>query len=93
MNRLKDTPEPAEVPSGPGDYFVVETKDGWWYISTEMARFIDGELAATPIPEWVTFVDLSGSRIRLRTGRIDSLSQSTAEQRSANRAFQRSLRA
>jgi hypothetical protein len=32
-----------------------------------MARAIDSSLAAVPQPGWVTFVDLTGARIRLRT--------------------------
>jgi hypothetical protein len=86
--------EPLEEPARPvaGDYFVVGGDCGVWYVSTAMARAIDSSLAAVPQPGWVTFVDLTGARIRLRTRQIDYLCQCTADQRTAERAFFRSLK-
>jgi hypothetical protein len=91
MNRLQDTEEPREPLPEAGDYFVLDAQGSCWYISTEMARTVDAELAACPAPGWITFVDLVGARVRLRTGRIESLAQFTAEQRAERRAFQRAL--
>jgi hypothetical protein len=42
-------------------------------------------------PRWVSFVDLKGSRLRVRTRDINYIGQCTAEQRAADRAFNRSL--
>lgn len=72
-----------------GDYFVLEVMYSTWYLSVEMARAIDRDLTATPLPEWTVFVDLAGARVRLRTSRIESLTQCTADQRAAAREFER----
>ena len=91
MNRLKNREEPSAETPGVGDYFVLDAYGSCWYLSTAMARAVDAELAATPAPEWVTFVDLIGARVRIRAARIESLYQCTAEQRSSQRAFHRRL--
>jgi len=75
-----------------GDFFVVSTSVGAGYVSTEMARFIEACLDDRPVPEWIRFVDLAGSRIRLRSEQVSMLSQCTAEQRTRERQFARSLR-
>ena len=75
-----------------GDFFVVTAGDGSWYVSTEMARFIEACLDRTPVPEWIRFVDLAGSRIRLRSEQVSVLCQCTAAQRARERQFARSLR-
>jgi hypothetical protein len=92
MNRLKHQPEENEPKLGAGDYFVVSAKCGEWCVSTEMVRFVEAALDADPRPSWVKFVDLSGSRVRIKTDDVVSIRQSTAEQRAATRAFRRSLR-
>jgi hypothetical protein len=73
------------------DHFVVVADECAWFVSTEMARFIEACLETEPCPRWVTFVDLTGARIRLRARLIESVQQSTAEQRAAQRAFYRAL--
>jgi hypothetical protein len=88
--RLQEPQEEAARPAA-GDYFVVGGDCGVWYVSPAMARTIDARLGAIPQPRWITFVDLTGARIRLRTRQIDYLCQCTADQRSAERAFFRSL--
>ena len=45
------------------DFFVLDTRVGCWYLSTAMAQAVDACLAAVPVPEWVTFVDLTGARV------------------------------
>ena len=57
-----------------------------------MAKAIEARLDAKRRPRWVTFVDLTGSRVRLRARRIEYICQCTAEQRTAERAFFRSLK-
>lgn len=90
MKQLQEFEEGAARPAG-GDHFIVSAECCAWYVSTEMARFIEACLEAEPAPKWVKFVDLTGARIRLRTRLIDCISQSTAEQRAADRAYCREL--
>jgi hypothetical protein len=88
----QEAQHPAGEPPGAGDYFVLETPFSSWYLSVDMARAVDRDLTATPLPEWTVFVDLAGARVRLRTSRIESLVQCTADQRAACREFNRRLK-
>ena len=92
MNRLGEVFENGAERPGPGDYFVVSGESFTWYVSTAMAKAIEARLDAKPRPRWVTFVDLTGSRVRLRARQIEYICQRTAEQRAAERAFFRSLK-
>ena len=86
---LRDgTHEPRE--EGAADYFVVVGENWTWYVSTEMVRFIETSLESGEA--WVTFVDLTGSRIRLRMNKIEFIAQSTADQRATERDFFRAMR-
>jgi hypothetical protein len=91
MNSLKDGSEPEAVKPHAGDYFIVSGENSTWYVSTRMARFIETVLDAEPEVRWVKFVDLSGSRVRLRTRQIDYICQCTADQRHLDREFSRAL--
>jgi hypothetical protein len=73
------------------DFFVVTTGDCRFHVSTAMAAHIERVLAARWMPRWVTFVDLTGSRVRVRTDRITMVMQSTVEQRAAERTHYRWL--
>jgi hypothetical protein len=88
QNREEESPPEA----GAADYFVVVGEFCTWYVSTPMARFIEECLDARKPPKWVKFVDLIGSRIRLRTRQIEFIAQCTAEQREVERAFFRAIR-
>ena len=90
MKRSQEQFEGAAKPTG-GDYFVVSGDCCSWCVSTEMARLIEAYLDAEPPARWVKFVDLTGARIRLRARQIQSITQSTADQRSWRRAFHRTL--
>ena len=85
--------EGAETPSEPGstDYFVVVGEFCTWYVSTEMIRFIE-ECLDSGASKWIKFVDLSGSRVRIRTRQIEYIAQCTADQRAMQRDFFRALR-
>lgn len=91
MNRLYDRPDGPER-YGTGDYFAVVGEDFAYVVSGEMVRFIESVMDRWPRPGWVTFVDLHGSRIRVRTRLITQISQHSADQRAAERAFYRDLR-
>lgn len=91
MNRRRQEKE-QEAPRPIGlDHFVVSAKSATWYVSTEMARHIEACLDVEHHQTWVSFVDLSGSRVRLRSVEVEYLAQSTADQRAAERAFHRTL--
>jgi hypothetical protein len=82
--------EPERIPPGAGDYFVIQTRESsWFYVSTVMARAIDRRLDRWLRPRWITFVDVTGARIRIRAADIVSMVQSTAMQRADRRAFDR----
>jgi hypothetical protein len=91
MNTLREESEPEAVKPDAGDYFIVSGDSSTWYVSTEMARFIEAVLDAVPRVRWVKFVDLSGSRIRLSVRQIEYICQSTAHQRALDREFSRTL--
>lgn len=74
------------------DHFEVETRGPSWLVSTAMARHIEAQLDATPPVDWITFVDLSGARIRVRARAIWSISQSTEAQRADSHARWKRLR-
>jgi len=91
MNRLRQEEE-QEAPRPTGlDHFVVSAKSAAWYVSTEMARHIEACLEVEHHQGWISFVDLSSARVRLRSVEIEYLAQSTAEQRAAERSFHRAL--
>jgi hypothetical protein len=91
MNRVRQEEEQgAPRPTGL-DHFVVSAKSATWYVSTEMARHIEACLDVEHHQGWISFVDLSGARVRLRSVEIEYLAQSTAEQRTAERSFHRAL--
>lgn len=73
------------------DYFVIAGEFCTWYVSTEMARFIESCLDARRPAKWVRFVDLAGARVRLRVRQIEYIYQCTAEQRAFQRKLYRAL--
>ena len=91
MNTVRPNPEEESLSRVSLDYFVLSARSASWCVSTEMARHVEAVLEAQPRPDWVTFVDLCGSRVRLRTREVEYLAQSTSEQRSTERAMGRAL--
>ncbi len=85
---LSRAPNPDEEA---GSYFAVDTHNDRWLVSVVMARHIERRLDRWPVPVWVSFVDLFGARIRIRAGLIQSLTQSTGEQRAASGELSRRL--
>ena len=92
MERARNESRPVGRPMSLGDYFVVSTEWDNWCVSTEMARHIDACLDADPASPWITFVDVTGARVRLRADRIESLTQRSIEQRGVSRTFERLAR-
>jgi len=73
------------------DYFLVCAECGHWTVSAAMARAIEAQLGAWVTPRWISFVDLHGARVRIRTRLLYSVSQCYAETRAAERAFRRRI--
>ena len=90
MTSVHDKREKEPVAVAAGNFFVVTGTDFSAVVSTAMARHIEACLEK-PWARWVTFVDRSGSRFRVRARQIQSIVQSTAEQRLMDRAFFRAL--
>jgi hypothetical protein len=92
MNRLKDQFEESQDGEQAGDFWEIETRDNYFVISRDVARAVERTLCRMPFPRWVVFRVLSGSRHRVRAHSIDRISESTAVQRAASRAFFRARR-
>jgi hypothetical protein len=91
MEQTKQRPEEPRDPEVPLDYFIVATSLMEWYVSREIAAFIDECLEETPAPRWVTFVDLTGARVRVRARLLQYVAQCTVDQRALARAMQRAM--
>jgi hypothetical protein len=93
MTHVRQRDEAARPAAEAGNYFVLCTREANWYVSTGMARTIESELQAAGADGWITFVDLTGARIRVRAGLIQYLAQCYAENRARERRFWRSHKA
>ncbi|MBX7120282.1 MAG: hypothetical protein K1X31_14920 [Gemmatimonadaceae bacterium] len=89
INRIRALLAEATTTGPPRDYHWLTAKGLGVPVSAATARAIERQLAREPAPEWLTFRDLSGSRIRIRAALIERLTECTAAQRAADRAFQR----
>ena len=85
-------PDRRETDTSGEHYFEVSTKETNWWVSATMARFIESRLDARRPPVWVTFVEITGARVRVRCSEILSLSESSPDQRAASRAVWRNLK-
>ena len=88
INRLKDYfgPEPEERPPDE-EYYIVGGEAGYFCVARETAQRIARLLEHHRPPCWIVFRDLSGSEVRVRTCKLDTVCESTAEQRARDRAF------
>ena len=91
MTDLQEKREKDPVELAAGDFFVVTGTDFSAVVSTSMVRHIEACLDGRPWVRWVTFVDRSGSRFRVRARQIQSIVQSTTEQRQLDRELYRAL--
>jgi hypothetical protein len=71
------------------EYFALDSDSGYWMVSVEAAREIERALDRWPPPRWLRFVDITGSRIRIRSEGVRSLTQSSPEIRETWRRFNR----
>ena len=89
QERSGEQPEEARQEALYPEYHVVVMRQCAHAVSTVMARHIERQLDRWPRPRWVTFVDVSGARIRVRTDAIEGLEHSTVESRDLWRRFRK----
>lgn len=91
-NRLERYLEERPEPGPAEDYFEVQGRFETYYVSRDVAESVTATLARRRQPRWTSFVDLSGSAVRVRTALIDCVRESTRTQREAGREFFRARR-
>jgi hypothetical protein len=89
MNRLKDYFKEPDPQSPESDFYIVSGDCGYFYVSRETAARVERCLDRVWVPRWVTFRDLSGSRVRVFARHINRIVESTAAQRARDREFER----
>jgi hypothetical protein len=92
MNRITQYLNSGPAPASPTDYWWIETRQDVYVVSRGTARAIERRLDGPVLPRWIVFRDLTGARHRILASAVRSVSESTAAQRQAARAFQRALR-
>jgi hypothetical protein len=93
MAEAQESREARERLPVPSTWFYVVARLRHWKVSREMAAHIERAMVAQPMPHWVVFVDITGSRVRLRTELIEYVAQSTADQRRVYREVTSALEA
>ncbi len=89
MNELKEKARNPDEAETAGDYYVVETRSGFYWVTAETARRIGAQLDRRWPPRWIKFVDNTGARTWLRTSIVECVHESTEAQRSRERTFRR----
>jgi hypothetical protein len=84
--------EPRGRGPPPAEFFVVGFGNAFVRVSPETAAELMRKLARRFPPRWLGFVDLEGSRIRVRSALVEILGESTPLQRERWRAFERARR-
>jgi hypothetical protein len=88
MNRVSEYFEKSPEENY-GDFYVVAGEYFTAGVTRETAERIEAVLDRKSVPKWVEFHDRSGSRFRVRTRLIRTIIESTAEQRAADRRYER----
>jgi hypothetical protein len=92
INRLKDFLGEPEERKPEEDYWEIETTAGWFYVSRETARALVARLDRLCRARWLTFRDIFGSEVWVRSNSVTRVSECTDTQRAAGRAFRRERR-
>ena len=87
MKNVKQKEEPREERPEAGDFYVVASELGTWYVTPETAERIGRVLDRRWRPRWLKFVDVSGSRVWLQAHRVESVYESTGTVRARDREF------
>jgi hypothetical protein len=72
---------------GVGDFYMIVSRSGTWYVSPETAGRVGAALDRRFRPRWIKFVDVHGGRVWLRTDRVESVFESTERIRARSRDF------
>ncbi|HEX8363189.1 MAG TPA: hypothetical protein VF613_23930 [Longimicrobium sp.] len=72
---------------GAGDFYLIVSQAGTWYVSPETAGRVGAALDRRFRPRWIKFVDVYGGRVWLRTDRVESVFESTERVRARSREF------
>jgi len=67
------------------EYHLLVTRRCNYPVSAVMVVHVERQLRRWPRPRWVTFIDLSGARVRVRAAAIEGFEQSTPESRALYR--------
>ena len=92
MNRLAEYFADPPEPESDDDYFEIETHYDFFAVSREIAMEVEHRLDQLRPPRWIAFRDLAGAWHRVLARHVYRVSESTAEQRAARRAFYRARR-
>jgi len=99
MEPQEERPEPQGQPGEPealehwcAEYCLIGTPWGVRPVSPVMAQHIERALTRWPRPRWISFVDITGARVRLRTALVECVEQSSPETRALWRRFRRETR-
>lgn len=87
MNRIKALLDPLPEPEGQDDYFIIESHYDIFAVTRETIDGVVRQLDQRV--RWLTFRDLSMAWHRILAAHVYRLSESTAAQRAASRAFWR----
>lgn len=72
---------------GVGDFYIVVSQTGTWYVSPETAARVGAQLDRRFRPRWIKFVDVYGSRVWQRTANVEAVFESTERIRARSREF------
>jgi hypothetical protein len=87
LKLLKTEGQRVEEPRA-GDFYVVVSELGTWYVTPATAARIGRVLGRSwPRAHWVKFLDHSGSRVWLRATSIESVYECTETSRARDREF------
>jgi hypothetical protein len=95
MNRIKELLDDGSGGEGSptfGDFYVVRAQFGCFHVTREAALHVERCLDRRWVPRWITFADVVGSRIRLRSATVHGVYECTAAQRAAERKLDRERR-
>ena len=81
------TQEKERGKPGAGDFYMVVTQSGTWYVSPEAAARVGTALDRRLRPRWIKFVDVYGARVWLRTRTVEAVFESTERIRTRSREF------
>jgi hypothetical protein len=93
MNRIRELlREPEDERKPAGDYWEVACQYSTYYVDAATAARILRTLDRLIPPRWIAFADVTGGRVRVRAAKVECVSECTALQREANRAFHKARR-